>query len=72
MISALGSCTALIFNDGTMKALGKYHAASLFDKGIVAAVCCNFGKILALDGNGNLHGDTYGVDLRNFTVGFEW
>ncbi len=72
MISALGSCTALIFNDGTIKALGKYHAASLFDKGIVAAVCCNFGKILALDGNGNLHGDTYGVDLRNFTVGFEW
>lgn len=72
MISACGQCTAVIFGDGTMKAVGKYSTSRIFDKGIVAAKCCNFGKILSLDCNGNLHGDASGVDLSDFTTDFEW
>ena len=57
IILAGNQCTVLIFNDGTVKALGKYHAASLYDRGVVGAVYSNFGKIISLDNNGSLHGD---------------
>lgn len=73
MISASGQCTALVFNDGTIKALGKFADASLgFESGIVAAVCANFGNILRLTTDGNIHGDTGGVNREDFKNNIEW
>lgn len=73
MISASGECTALVFNDGTIKAVGKFADTSIVvEKGIVAAVCANFGNILRLTAEGSICGDTGGVDLAEFRKDFEW
>lgn len=73
MISASGECTALVFNDGTIKAVGKFADTSIVvEKGIVAAVCANFGNILRLTAEGGICGDTGGVDLAEFRKDFEW
>ena len=73
MISASGECTALVFNDGTIKAVGKFADTSIVvEKGIVAAVCANFGNILRLTAEGSICGDTGGVDLSEFRKDFEW
>ena len=72
MISASGECTALVFNDGTVKALGKYNDMGLGLPNTLAAACFNFGAIITLDESGFLHGDMSGVDIDDFTKDFEW
>lgn len=73
MISASGQCTALVFNDGTVKALGKFADASIADeKGIAAAACANFGNILRLTEEGGIRGEFSGVNSDDFEKDFEW
>lgn len=73
MISASGQCTALVFNDGTVKALGKFADASIVDEnGIAAAACANFGNILRLTEEGGIRGEFSGVNTDDFEKDFEW
>lgn len=72
MISASGECTALVFSDGTVKALGKFNDKGLSFPNIVAAACFNFGAIITLDESGFLHGDMSGIDIDDFMKDFEW
>lgn len=72
MISASMQCTALVLNDGTVKALGKYNGRDLDSPDIIAAACFTLGKIITLDKNGSLHGDMSGVDTDGFQKGFQW
>ena len=72
MISASTQCTALVLNDGTVKALGKYNGAGLLDHDIVAAACFTLGVIITLDKSGSLHGDVSGIDIGDFRKDFEW
>ena len=73
MFSASGQCTALVFNDGTVKALGKFADASIVDEnGIAAAACANFGNILRLTEEGGIRGEFSGVNTDDFEKDFEW
>ncbi len=72
MISASVRCTALVLNDGTVKALGKYNDKGLSCPDIVAAACFSLGAIITLDKDGFLHGDMSGIDMDDFRKNFAW
>lgn len=72
MIAADGQCTALVFRDGTVKALGKCSGAGRSFPNFVAAACFGLGKIITLDAQGALHGEMLSADVDGFLKDFAW
>lgn len=72
MIAASGQYTALVFRDGTVKALGKYNGEGLSFPNLVAAACFDLGKIITLDAQGALHGEMLSADVVGFLKDFAW